>query len=265
MLLGRHIKNAGWYAMSLSEDDDFMQGYGLLLAVADGVGGEAGGAVASRFGLGAFDVQFYGLEKRGDSPLETVRESLLAAGERANKTILSLAANRSDLTGMGCTLAGVALMGRSWLFYCAGDSRVYRMRDGALKQLTRDDTLINIAIEAGRITQEEAERSSVRHTITNCLGTSSFKLAVEQGPELEPGDTLLISSDGLHDMVPYSDLETVMAAGGDSRAKALMLRDRALAAGGRDNIAIIVAQLVCDAAEEVSDATMIRSPDKMGG
>jgi protein phosphatase len=158
---------------------------------------------------------------------------------------------------MGCTLAGVALLGREWLYYCAGDSRVYRMRDGALKQLTRDDTLINIAIEAGRITQEEAERSSVRHTITNCLGTSTFKLAVELGPRLEPGDALLICSDGLHDMIGYADLEQAMAQSGDSRSKAFMLRDRALAAGGRDNIAIIVAQLVCDAGETVSDATMI--------
>lgn len=245
ILMGRFIKNRGGLGLLLAEDDDFMAHYGLVLAVADGIGGADGGDIASKMGMSAFDTQFYSAEKTMDVWGGSMA-ALEAAGERANHAILDLAAKRQELAEMGCTIAGVCLTPQGTLVFHAGDSRVYRFRNSALKQLTSDDSVVGLAVQAGHITQEEAQKSPVRNTITNCLGQTTFQLHVQAGPELRDRDVLLVSSDGLHGLVDVDQLEATMSAPGTVETMANNLVDRAVQQGGNDNISVIVVRVVDD-------------------
>ncbi|NIA12521.1 MAG: hypothetical protein GWP08_00475 [Nitrospiraceae bacterium] len=241
ILLGRFVKNRGGMGLRIQDGDDFLAAFGLLLAVADGVGGEAGGSTASRAGLNALEARFYGVEKCEDACAVATRALHDAAGE-ANRSILDLAAKRPELTGMGATLAGVCLLPGAYLVFHAGDSRVYRFRNGALKQLTNDDSIVALAVEAGRMSVSETEQSPVRNTITNSLGAGTFELHVQQGPALRSGDVLLICSDGVHDMLTHEAIESIVERGGPSEKTVDALLEASIASGGHDNISAIVAR-----------------------
>ncbi len=238
VLVGRFIKNQGAITLRFAADDDFLSCQGMLFAVADGVGGYAGGRMASKLALNAFDAQFYSAEK-GTNVIAGATEALQAAASRANRTILDAASRRPEWANMGCTLAGVCLAPEGYLVFHAGDSRVYRFRNGVAKQLTRDDSIVSLAVEAGQMTREEAERSPVRHTITNVVGSSSFQLHLEQGPPLRDGDILLVCSDGLHDMLSHEELERCAGASSPLESKVDAWIQAALDAGGHDNISLI--------------------------
>lgn len=239
ILVGRFVKNRGAIGLRLDADDDFMARFGVLAAVADGVGGQQGGAVASRLALSAMDSQFYSVEKADDVLAET-KIALEAAADRANQTILSVASHRPELGGMGCTVAGICLTTAGCLVFHAGDSRVFRYRNGALKQVTADDSVAALAARSGRLTPEEAACSPIRHTITNYLGSPSFRLNVERPSELRDRDIVLACSDGLHDLVPHEIMEKTISRAPSAEAAANALTAAALRAGGHDNIAVVV-------------------------
>ncbi|MCP4149665.1 MAG: serine/threonine-protein phosphatase [bacterium] len=242
ILMGRFIENSGALEMQISYEDDYMRDYGMLFAVADGIGGEKAGEVASKMALNAFERQFYGVEKK-ELAEDAWSALLMSAGKRANDTILSLSRQNSEWAGMGSTLSGICLLPGGYLVYNAGDSRVCRIRNGVLKPLTNDDTVTGLAIEMGEMSFAEAEQSDRRHTITNSLGSRSFNLNVKKGPELRGGDTILICSDGLHDMVDNDRLEALLKPGDSAGENAVSLLHEAIANGGKDNISIIVIRL----------------------
>lgn len=238
ILMGRFVKNRGGFGLCFSSDDDFLAAYGIVFAVADGVGGERGGATASRVALSALDAQFYSAEK-GENPVEACRASIEAGAARANETVLRMAGRQPELAGMACTLAGICLTGMGGLVFHAGDSRVYRFRNSALKQLTQDDSLAMATAESGRMTIPEAEASPAAGTITNCVGSRSFKLTVHDLAALRHGDRLLICSDGLHGELLHDQIEAALGEASSSEAAANTLLDAAVQAGGRDNVSII--------------------------
>lgn len=242
ILIGRFIKNRGGLGICFDHDDDFLTTYGIVFAVADGIGGERGGAIASNLALTALERQFYGVEK-GDRGINPFLEALQAAAERANTTILKVANSKPELSRMGCTLSGICLTPENYLVFNAGDSRVYRCRDGVLKLLTDDDTITNLAVRAGHLSQQEAEKSEARHTLTNCLGSTSFHLKVETGPELRDNDLILICSDGLHDLVNDDDLEKLLATSRPVEELIRSLVYQATQNGGHDNISVIAIRL----------------------
>ena len=125
------------------------------------MGGHAAGATAARMTLETMDEVFHQSEKNGD--LRMLVNVLCSAANRANRIVTRVGASRSGCEGMGCTLAGVALMGREYVVFHAGDSRVYRFRHGALRPLTEDDTVVALAVRNGRMTPQEAENSPARH------------------------------------------------------------------------------------------------------
>lgn len=239
ILIGRFIKNSGGMGMYFLHSDDFLNSYGLIFAVADGIGGENAGEVASKFALTAFDRQFYGVEK---NPLNTDEyiTSLTTSANRANETILQLAASKTEWSNMGCTLSGICITPTGYYVYNAGDSRVYRYRNGILKPLTSDDTITNLAIQTGSMSFEEAKDSRSRHTLINSLGTPSFKINIEAGPEIRDNDLILICSDGLHDMLSDEEMERVIDTGLTVEQIGKMLYCKAMGNGGQDNISIIV-------------------------
>ena len=249
ILVGRFMKNDGGVSVRIEADDEYLAVQGLVCAVADGVGGEAGGATASKLAIQSVDAQFYGVEKTGGL-LGKCREALTAAGQRANQTLLSVQASRPELGRMGCTLSGVCLTSEGFLVFNAGDSRVYRLRDAILRQLTSDDSVAAIAVSSGAMSAAEAEVSQARHTIVNLVGRQSFQLHVTDGPEFRDGDALLVCTDGVHDLVPLEELESLLAQAPEARLMAERLAERAVTRGGRDNISLIVVRKVAESPPE---------------
>ena len=239
ILLGRSVKNQGGARLYVQEDDEFLAASGLLLAVADGVGGEAGGATASQAGLDALEAQFYDGRSKSEAASAAAR-ALNDAADCANRAILALAQQQPELTGMGATLAGVCLFRAAYLAFHAGDSRVYRLRNGALKQLTHDDSIVALAVEAGHMSVAQAQLSPMRNTITNSLGGQAFELHVQQGPPLRSGDQLLICSDGVHDMLAHEAIESILEQCATSEQAADALIEASIAHGGHDNVSAIV-------------------------
>jgi len=240
ILVGRFLKNCGAIDLRLQDNDDYLTTFGVVLAVADGIGGEAGGATASRLALSAFDTQFYGSGKSADDLLESARTAIKAAAARANQTLLDAAAHRPELTSMGCTLAGICLTAAGYLVFNAGDSRVYRFRQGALRALTQDDSLVGLAVRSGCMTEEEAAVSSRRGAILNCLGSSNFTLTVQPGPRLIPGDILMVCSDGIHGVLSHERIEGILTEGRSVEAALNRLFDEAVHSGTDDNVSAIL-------------------------
>ncbi|MBV5338784.1 MAG: serine/threonine-protein phosphatase [Deltaproteobacteria bacterium] len=240
ILVGRFIKNRGGMGLTFSTDDDFLAVYGLVFAVADGIGGARAGEVASRLALQVFDRHFYSFEKAAAEDAAFV-DALTASGKRANDTILQMASARPECSDMGCTLAGVCLTPSGYHVFSAGDSRVYRFRR-YLQQLTEDDTVTGLAVRLGTMTGEEAEASNQRHTLINSLGSSSFQLRVSQTKELRDDERLLISSDGLHDLVPRPLIEDILKTNADPVQAVQALVEEAKRQGGHDNISVILIQ-----------------------
>lgn len=240
ILVGRFIKNRGQMSITLDYDDDFLAAFGFLLAVADGIGGEAGGALASRIALSALEKSFYSTEKTGIGQCE---ERLREAAMQANTEILSLAVTYPEYARMGCTLTGVCLTSWGFLVFHAGDSRVYRCRNGVLKQLTSDETVAAALLAAGEISYAQAELSNQRHTLINCAGSTSFMITIANGPDLKDEDILLVCSDGLHDLVPYESLGEIFSESMDVAILNKRLVDDAIRRGGHDNISLILIQL----------------------
>jgi protein phosphatase len=239
ILLGRLIKNRGAASIHLDANDDFLAAAGILCAVADGVGGAAGGAIASRLGLKSLDAQFYGCDKNGFDMMAWMN-TIRAAASGANRSVLDAAAAKPELAAMACTLTGVCLCSRGLLCFNAGDSRVYRFRKGFLKQLTQDDSIASLARTAGIRTPESADGSNA---ITNSLGSARFHLDVAEGPEMKVGDMLLICSDGLYGTLSTDRIESLMYSAASARAAAEALMKAALSAAAQDNVSIVTVRL----------------------
>ena len=128
-----------------------------------------------------------------------------------------------------------------YLVFNAGDSRVYRIRNGTLKHLTEDDTLARRAVREGHSTLEEASASPHQHTLVNHLGNPYFSLMLEVGPELRDQDYILICSDGLYDYAPEESIEDIFSQSGVTVSQlGQQLIEMALSGGGGDNVSVIL-------------------------
>jgi PPM family protein phosphatase len=211
---------------------------GVLFAIADGIGGEAGGAIASRLALATLEREYYAASVAEDSRRAAVH-ALRSAAESANQAVLEAASSEPRLARMGCTLTGVCLLADGYLVFNAGDSRVYRFRQGSLETLTRDDSMASLVVEAGAMTAEEAARSPIGHTLTNCLGSREFQLKVQERAWSD-GDLLLACSDGLYDMVSDERIREILSREPVLEKRSESLVEAALAGGGNDNISIVL-------------------------
>ena len=254
ILVGRFVKNRGAVGLWLAPDDDFLAAYGLLLAVADGIGGQRHGATASRLALITLERQFYGTMKK--PTLDAFQQALDAALQSANAAVRDAAQGNPDLAGMGCTLAGVCLTPVGYLVFGCGDSRVYRGRHAMLKPLTEDDTVGQREVRLGLLDPASARELGRTRTLVGWVGGDRFASHLQPGPELRSGDRLLICTDGLHDLVGD---EEIAAALSDDRAPVSrlgqQLAQRALDAAGDDNLSLILLRVTPDgglAADAVS-------------
>jgi PPM family protein phosphatase len=209
-----------------------------VLAVADGLGGHQGGEVASAAAvepLAALDGREFA------DPAEAA-EALTAAIREANAAILDRAAGDPGLWGMGTTVTAAALAGERHLQLAhVGDSRAYLLRDGSLEQLTTDHTVVAELVRRGRLTPAQAAIHPERSILTRAVGLDPRVPVDTPDPlELQDGDQVLLCSDGLTEPVDDDQIAQLLSAEPDGNTACQALIDAANAAGGPDNITVVL-------------------------
>ena len=217
---------------------------GTLMGVCDGMGGAAAGEVASQL---AVDIVYQRMAI-GSAPADHdgLAARLVHAIESAGLRIFSEAKLDRTRRGMGTTSTVAALLDDHLFLGQVGDSRGYILRGDRLVQVTRDQSLVNQLIEAGQLTEEEAETFEHNNIILQALGTADSVQVDLTYVLLRRGDTLLLCSDGLSGMVRNDEIREILKALDDPLEACKMLTDRANQAGGHDNITVIVAKFEGD-------------------
>jgi protein phosphatase len=210
-----------------------------LFAVADGMGGHRGGAVASELAL-----------EKVDELSRTGTVSLPELVRAANRAVFERSMSDRAVAGMGTTLTAATVDQAGIHLAHVGDSRAYLLRAAALRQLTEDHTLVNRMVKAGEITRDEAEVHPHRNVLSRVVGTEpDVDVDVEDIPVLD-GDRVLICSDGLTNMVTELQIQAILEATPGSQETADRLIKAANRAGGIDNITV----LILDVHDEPGDA-----------
>jgi protein phosphatase len=206
-----------------------------LVAVADGMGGHVGGEIASAIALEALVAAV----ANGRPIRDAIAE--------ANEAVIEKADADQNLRGMGTTLTAATMAsGGTLLVGHVGDSRAYLSRDGAIRQITDDHSLVEEMVQRGQLTPEQAEVHPQRSIVTRAIGIDP-DIEVDVYPvELHPGDRVLLCSDGLTDMVRAEAIGQILAREPDGQRAAQLLVESANAAGGNDNITALVIDVLDD-------------------
>lgn len=212
---------------------------GILMIVADGMGGARGGATASRMAAETIRDSFL-QQRQGETSA-----ALVAAIRQANQRVFTAAQANQELRGMGTTITALVVRGeRGWTAH-VGDSRIYRLRDGQAEQLTEDHSIVATMVRQSLLTPEEAASHPRRNVLERSVGVAET-VEIDHRDEFEilEGDTFLLSSDGLHGVVPPEAIAGAMALPVEEAAERCVRL--ALQAGAPDNVTV----LVCRAGEE---------------
>lgn len=208
---------------------------GDLFIVADGMGGHQAGDIASQTAVTIISHEYYA------DPNTDVQASLTSAIEKANAYIYQDAAQNINRAGMGTTVVAAVIRGRELYLANVGDSRAYLMRQGKVTQVTRDHSFVAEQVRAGLLTLEQARAHPQRNVITRALGSRPEVQVDTYAYELQPGDMLLLCTDGLSEYVREDDLLTILSQYSPEEAvpRLIALANRR---GGADNISAIVIQ-----------------------
>jgi len=223
---------------SLYADADAERG---LFIVADGMGGHAAGEVASEM---AVQIVARELAKFRDLAGVEPLAGMATALREANRAIYERTIVEADKQGMGTTASCLLMGGGRWIIGHIGDSRVYLMRDGQFRQVTKDHSYVQEQVDAGFLTPEQARYHPYSNVITRCVGASpDVEPDVYRGP-VKPGDTFLVASDGLTGMVDDWRLQQLLMARTTPDRVVHSLIAEANGRGGLDNITAIVVRVV---------------------
>jgi PPM family protein phosphatase len=228
---------------------------GTLFMVADGMGGAAAGEIASAMAVDAvlaeMRLRWIPLESTNtEAFVRAIKQATKAANERIN----TYATNHPEYRGMGTTATVAGLFGDTLYLAQVGDSRAYVVRNGVAQQITKDQSLMQKLIEAGELTEEQAEHSERRNIILQALGPEPT-IKVDLTHQLvRRGDTLVLCSDGLSGQVSKDEIASIVQRAPDIAAACERLIDRANEAGGPDNITVIVARFDGSGLRAVSEA-----------
>lgn len=224
-------------------------GYPLALVLADGMGGHSKGEVASRIAvdfIASFLREDLLTPRQPDEIAARLPELIKKANIKVYLSSLDLAENR----GMGTTLTVIIVQSGYLTVAHVGDCRAYLCRDGALRQLTVDHTLVQEMVDAGSLTADETRNHPRRNVLTRALGFPEFISPDVSCIETRDGDTILLCSDGLHGIVPDDVIldRTLQADGPDNLVSSLI--QSALSAGGEDNVTVLAARILAAGAGE---------------
>lgn len=209
-----------------------------LLAIADGMGGQAAGEVASSEVISTL------VQLDDDVPGSDILTSLGSAVQRANDQLRVMVEEDPQLEGMGTTLTALLWTGQRLGLVHVGDSRAYLLRDGALTQITQDHTWVQRLVDEGRITEEEATTHPQRSLLMRALGSGDHVEPDLSIREVRAGDRYLICSDGLSGVVSHQTMEEALAGYQGPQETIQTLIELALRGGGPDNITCIVADVL---------------------
>jgi PPM family protein phosphatase len=222
-----------------NEDAFAVRPESAFCVVADGMGGAAAGEIASRIFV---DTAQEVLTDSGS--VDVMAERVKGAFTLANKRMLDHVAVKPDHAGMGCTAEILAVTDDEVVIGHVGDSRTYRLRSGELKQLTLDHSLVQEQLNKGIISEAEARTHPMRNVILRAVGVrETVELDILKGKGI-PGDIFLLCSDGLTDMIDDTQVLSCMGQGQDLEAIADRLVGSAKAAGGKDNITVVLVKLI---------------------
>jgi serine/threonine protein phosphatase PrpC len=233
------------------DNEDSMYVRAPVFVVADGMGGAQAGEVASRLAVEAFE---QGLPDSG-SPEERLADRV----REANRRIHELSHADLERHGMGTTLTAAYLDDSHLAIAHVGDSRAYLFRDGELQRLTQDHSLVGELVRKGKLTEEQAEEHPQRSIITRALGPEASVEVDTWTYPVKDGDILLLCSDGLTSMVPEDKIADVLESSSSLRDAATRLIGEANAAGGRDNITVVLTRL-----EDVGGDLGVDAPTMVG-
>ncbi|MFJ8954061.1 MULTISPECIES: Stp1/IreP family PP2C-type Ser/Thr phosphatase [unclassified Streptomyces] len=209
-----------------------------LLAIADGMGGQAAGEVASSEVISTI------VALDDDVPGSDILTSLGTAVQRANDQLRMMVEEDPQLEGMGTTLTALLWTGQRLGLVHVGDSRAYLLRDGVLTQITQDHTWVQRLVDEGRITEEEATTHPQRSLLMRALGSGDHVEPDLSIREVRAGDRYLICSDGLSGVVSHQTMEETLASYQGPQETVQDLIQLALRGGGPDNITVIVADVL---------------------
>ena len=217
------------------EKHEALQG-NFIIAVADGMGGENAGEIASRLAL----------QGLGHLELPTTGDELEARIRKIHHSIVNYGSQHNEAKGLGTTLSGLCCVDDRVTTFNVGDSRVYRFRDGILKQLTNDHSLVQALLTTGQITREEAIHHPQKNIIIQSLGGNTAEERLQVDIEnirgsFEPEDAFLVCSDGLSDMVGDENIEGILQTSKSVVDAVHTLVSRANENGGHDNITVVIA------------------------
>ena len=213
---------------------------GLVATVCDGMGGHVGGAVASQVAVDA--IRSFLTENYFENPQEAIGMAI----DAANKAILARVRVQPELQGMGSTCVMLIVRDGKVYIGSVGDSRIYLIRSRRIMQLTKDQSFVQLLVDRGEITKEQAEHHPRKNEITNCLGIADMRAATVLPDAIIPeaGDCFLLCSDGLSGMVPDERIEHIVSQQGTytSQQRVDQLVELARQNGGLDNITVQIVE-----------------------
>jgi serine/threonine protein phosphatase PrpC len=229
-------------------EDAYLQDDELgLWVVADGMGGQAAGEVASQQAVETVhEMVRNALSPKAKGGAGTVPPAtgrtpariLESAVQAATYMVFGMAEQDRTKSGMGTTLSAMMRTPQGAILAQVGDSRIYRVRGDRVEQLTEDHTLINWQLQNGLITEEEAKTSRQRNVITRAVGNKDYVQVDIFEVEVQPGDVYLLCSDGLHGYLQPAEIPAVVALGPDQAIQEFI--DLANGRGGKDNITVVL-------------------------
>lgn len=208
---------------------------GALIVIADGLGGHAGGEIASRLATELIRNLYYA---HPAEPGEALRQSFV----EANRLIWEIAQQRPLLRGMGTTCTALVARGQEAFAAHVGDTRLYLIRDNRIYQMTEDDSEVMERVRQGQLTREAAARHPEKNVLVKALGTKPvIAPSLWQRPlEVRAGDRFVLASDGLHDLVTDDEVRALAVENAPDQA-CRRLVELAKARGGHDNVTVGIA------------------------
>ncbi len=208
-----------------------------LLAVIDGMGGVLGGDLAARITANTLR------EEAPEGPVRTPEKALRRLAQLAHENVHLRADREPELHGMGAVATMALLQGARLSVLQIGDTRLYRIRGGELEQLTSDQTFIADMVALGRLTAQQARRHPMRSQVDQAIGVQDLRPVFLEA-DLASGDRLLMCTDGLTEMLPDSALRQILTKTSEPARAAESLIDGALTQGGRDNVTVVIADIL---------------------
>lgn len=212
-----------------------------LFIIADGIGGHNSGEVASKMTVESISSSLKEISEY--KSLEDLEKDFVKAISDANILVFNKAKENPEMLNMGSTLTALYKYENSVLIGNVGDSRAYSITNSEIRQLTEDDTLVNSLYKLGKITKDEAINHPKRNMITNAVGTDLIIDINLIQYNYKPGEYILLCTDGLSDMLRDENILSIFSSSDNLEEISETLLEKALEAGGRDNITFIIIQL----------------------